>query len=93
MMEMAVFYSKGGQYGAGPCFASAKQSFETVVASSRSETLNIPCKPPNLHVSWGAPQNAVEILQKAVKMARKCSRNGSTFCRNDYTPPYRILII
>ena len=32
-----------------------------------------------------APQNAVEILQKAVEMAQKCSRNGSTFCRNDYT--------
>ena len=53
-MEMAVFYSKGGQYGAEPCFVSAKQSFETVVASSRSETLNIPCKPPNLHASCDA---------------------------------------
>ena len=29
-----------------------------------------------------APQNAVEILQKAVEIAQKCSRNGSTFCRN-----------
>ena len=36
LMEMAVFYSKEQQYGAEPCFASAKQSFETVVASSRS---------------------------------------------------------
>ena len=46
MMEMAVFYSKEKQYGAQPCFVSAKQSFEAVVANSRSETLNIPCKPP-----------------------------------------------
>ena len=53
-MEMAVFYSKEKQYGAEPCFVSAKQSFETVVANSRSETLDIPCKPPNLHASCDA---------------------------------------
>ena len=53
-MEMAVFYSKEEQYGAEPCFASSKQSFETVVANSRSETLNIPCKPLNLHASCDA---------------------------------------
>ena len=52
--RFTVFYSKEEQCGAEPCFAPAKQSFETVVANSRSETLNIPCKSPNLHASCDA---------------------------------------
>jgi len=39
LMEMAVFYSKEKQYGAEPCFVSAKQSFETVVAKTAAAKL------------------------------------------------------
>ena len=52
--------------------ASAKQSFEDVVANSRIETLDIPCKPPNLHASCDAAGFLNPFAQRLL------SYNGAT---------------